>query len=1220
MRNWRQGQRFFVSITLAAALMLTEMQLTALAAPAAGIMAEVESEQAQTGEDAVQEQQSQEEDKAEGASQIGGSNTSQEQPIREDTTEDAALTEDNTAEESPADGENESAEDAAASVEIAGEASEEMTEEDAAAAQTEAVEAAEELSTDTASGDGFTIKDDVLTAYAGTDTDIVIPNTVIAIGKNAFKDNKTIETVTFPASVVTIGNRAFYGCSDLKSVTFVNGLKTIDEEAFCDCVSLEKSELPSTVTAIGNGAFKRCTKLKTVKLNEGLKTIGDLAFASAGMGNMAAGENLIIPGTVESIGSGAFYSCKYLETVTFENGENEVLDLQSCSSNNYPTFGSCENLTKVELPERLKTINRRTFNSSEKLKEVSFGSRLDMIGNLAFAGCISLEKIELPSTVTTIENEAFKGCTGLKSVKLNEGLKTIGNLAFASAGMGNMAAGENLIIPGTVESIGDGAFGSCKYLETVKFENGENEVLDLKSGASNNRTFAFCENLTKVELPERLKTINWGTFQDCKKLKEVSFGSRLDTIGSVAFSGCESLERIELPSTVTTIGENAFKSCTGLKSVKLNEGLKTIGNFAFSGTGMGNMAAGENLVIPSTVESIGHGAFSSCQYLETVTFENGANEVLDVLSGYQNTRTFAFCENLTAVILPERITALDWGAFASNPELEILYIPEKVKEIHSNAVMDCPKLTIYGVPGSMAQTYANEKGIPFKDKSELDAAKVQSVSVTPEIIEETGGEALGKQIQLYPVVLPNYAKNKKVTYSSDNEQVASVDENGLVTIKGYGEAKITVTTEDGGKTAECAVYITEKTLPEEPTVSSVQVTPSSIRKSGEKAIGEKIQLYVEVLPDTAQNKKVTYSSDNEQVASVDERGLVTIKGYGEAKITVTTEDGGKTAECAVYITQEESPEKPTVSKKPEIKENLVFFPKKAAVYSAVYTGEQIRPVMVVYHECEYQDAAGNTKTQRLKLKLNVDYTVRYTGNINAGENTATVTVRGIGEYGGTVSKNFTVKAKNIKSVGLSPVGDILYGQTPTVVVTDGNRELKEETDYIVEYTPEGSANANTTAKLTVKGTGNYTGTSKKSVKFNILKTSTDSAEETDLLPMNEETVSIGWKNPAKVYTYNGKAQKPAVVVTDIATGKKLSGGKYKVIYSNNINAGDEAKAYVVGLSKNGKGYYGMTAPLTFSIKKKAFNKISAAAATVPKAGSIEEIQNAVRESLVVKDG
>ncbi len=299
-----------------------------------------------------------------------------------------------------------------------------------------------------------------------------------------------------------------------------------------------------------------------------------------------------------------------------------------------------------------------------------------------------------------------------------------------------------------------------------------------------------------------------------------------------------------------------------------------------------------------------------------------------------------------------------------------------------------------------------------------------------------------------------------------------------------------------------------------------------------------------------------------------------------------------------------------VEKKPLV--NSVLFPRQKNEYSAVYTGEQIRPVMIVAHQ--YTDGNGKAKTQ--KLKLNVDYTVRYNNNVNVGEDTAQVTVRGIGEYTGTITKRYTIKQKSISNVAISPVGDIVFGDEPSVRVTDGTKELVEGRDYNIHLSTTGSADADTQSVLTVEGIGNYTGTSKKNVKFNILKT------ETDIQPITSENICLAFKKlPAKGYTYNGKAQKPGVVVTDITTGKKIPSSMYKVIYSNNIAAGKgTAKVWVIGVSKNGKGYYGKSKALSFDIKQKDFSKVSASlSGTIPKTGNIEDVKKAVKEAIIVKD-
>ena len=155
------------------------------------------------------------------------------------------------------------------------------------------------------------------------------------------------------------------------------------------------------------------------------------------------------------------------------------------------------------------------------------------------------------------------------------------------------------------------------------------------------------------------------------------------------------------------------------------------------------------------------------------------------------------------------------------------------------------------------------------------------------LLEFTMGDA-GQT--LTATVLPDKATNKKVTWTSSDTKVATVKD-GTVTPVGVGEAKITVTTEDEGKTAECTV-----------TVNPVKVTGVTLDKTTlEFTMGDAGQtLTATVLPDKATNKKVTWTSSDTKVATVKD-GTVTPVGVGEAKITVTTEDEGKTAECTVTV-------------------------------------------------------------------------------------------------------------------------------------------------------------------------------------------------------------------------------------------------------------------------------------------------------------------------------
>jgi uncharacterized protein YjdB len=157
--------------------------------------------------------------------------------------------------------------------------------------------------------------------------------------------------------------------------------------------------------------------------------------------------------------------------------------------------------------------------------------------------------------------------------------------------------------------------------------------------------------------------------------------------------------------------------------------------------------------------------------------------------------------------------------------------------------------------------------------------------------------AVGETGQLTATVAPANASNKNVTWTSDNEAVATVDATGKVTAVSAGTANITVTTADGGFTATCAVTV-------QGGASSKPVSGVSLDKTSDSlTVGETGQLTATVQPADASNKDVTWSSDNEAVATVDATGKVTAVSVGTANITVTTADGGFTDTCVITVPQ-----------------------------------------------------------------------------------------------------------------------------------------------------------------------------------------------------------------------------------------------------------------------------------------------------------------------------
>jgi len=176
---------------------------------------------------------------------------------------------------------------------------------------------------------------------------------------------------------------------------------------------------------------------------------------------------------------------------------------------------------------------------------------------------------------------------------------------------------------------------------------------------------------------------------------------------------------------------------------------------------------------------------------------------------------------------------------------------------------------------------------------------IDTVAVTGVSLNQTSATLFpGNTLQLTATVQPNEATNKSVRWSSSNNK-ATVSSTGKVTIPADatpGSVTITVRTVDGGKTATCTITVTTAHI----AVTGVTVSPTTTSL----AVGGTRQLTATIAPATASNKNVTWSSNNEAVATINASGLITAKAIGTATITVRTTDGNKTATCTVTVTAE----------------------------------------------------------------------------------------------------------------------------------------------------------------------------------------------------------------------------------------------------------------------------------------------------------------------------
>ncbi len=201
-------------------------------------------------------------------------------------------------------------------------------------------------------------------------------------------------------------------------------------------------------------------------------------------------------------------------------------------------------------------------------------------------------------------------------------------------------------------------------------------------------------------------------------------------------------------------------------------------------------------------------------------------------------------------------------------------------------------LPIVEVTSSYLLTVDYATGAPVYYTKSNSLCQVTGVTLSQTALSMNSGTTQ----QLSATVTPSSAFNQTVEWTSSDESVATVSQSGLVTAVAGGSCTITATSTDGsGVSATCTVTVTQM-------VTDIVLSPKTLFLK----LDEFVRLSATVLPETAANKNVVWSSSNEDVATV-RSGRVDAFGYGSAVVTCTAADGsGVYAKCVVYVIQDEN--------------------------------------------------------------------------------------------------------------------------------------------------------------------------------------------------------------------------------------------------------------------------------------------------------------------------
>ena len=420
------------------------------------------------------------------------------------------------------------------------------------------------------------------------------------------------------------------------------------------------------------------------------------------------------------------------------------------SSSGTPWYENKNNITKVSVETGVTSIGSFAFSDCSSLTSVTIPNSVTSIGDAAFRFCNSLTSVTIPDSVTSIGQDAFQGCSGLTGVYISD-LTAWCSISFSSSLMSNPLNYAhnlylnneqitNLVIPSSVTSIGDYAFQGCSSLTSVTIPDsvtsiGESAFRDCSRLTSvtipdsvtsiGSYAFWYCESLTSVTIPDSVTSIGECAFYGCSSLTSVTIPDSVTRISRSTFYGCSSLTSVTIPDSVTSIGESAFRDCSRLTSVTIPDSVTSIGEDAFlncrslTGVYISDLTAWcnisfstdesnplyyahnlylnheqiTNLVIPSSVTSIGSRAFYGCSRLTSVTIPDSVTSI--------GSYAFVDCSRLTSVTIPDSVTRIDRYTFSGCSSLTSVTIPDSVTSIGDSAFEVCSSLTSVTIPDSV---------------------------------------------------------------------------------------------------------------------------------------------------------------------------------------------------------------------------------------------------------------------------------------------------------------------------------------------------------------------------------------------------------------------------------------------------------------------------------------------------------------------------------------
>jgi hypothetical protein len=307
-------------------------------------------------------------------------------------------------------------------------------------------------------------------------------------------------------SVIGIGFSAFLGASSLTSVNIPNSVVSIKDEGFKNCIGLTSIVIPNSVTTMSGNIFLGCTNLESVTLSENLTTLGASSFSGC-----TSLKSIILPNSLTSIPLGLFINCSALTSVT--------------------------------IPSSITTIGDYAFYNNSVLSEVNVDWSLPIAINENAFYQINVSSISLKIPYGTRTN--YEAATIWKDFIITERQTSIiESLNYRFMSDTTMIVSSNPTASGVVN-----------IQNKIIYKGKEYKVVGIEANAFAGSSITGINFTSQTITNARMATVE---------------SSNLDYIGEKAFFNCTELTSIDIPSSVTSIEDSAFANCTTLEEVTVN--------------------------------------------------------------------------------------------------------------------------------------------------------------------------------------------------------------------------------------------------------------------------------------------------------------------------------------------------------------------------------------------------------------------------------------------------------------------------------------------------------------------------------------------------------------------------------------------------------------------------------------------------------------------------